>query len=61
MKQVLTSQGAILPDALITEAAKRFGYRTAGKTVVARMEPLVEKLVQEGTFQLAANGRVSLP
>lgn len=61
MKQVLTSQGAILPDALITEAAKLFGYRTAGKTVVARMEPLVEKLVQEGTFQLAANGRVSLP
>ena len=37
MKLVLTSQGAITPEALIKEAAKLFGY----KSITQRINPLL--------------------
>ncbi len=61
MKLVLTSQGAIKSDALITETAKLFGYKSTGKTIVQRMNPLLDRFIQEGTFHLAANEMVCFP
>ena len=61
MKLVLTLQGAITPDALIRETAKLFGYKSISKTIIQQINPLLEKFIQKGTFQLAANGMVNLP
>ena len=60
MKQVLEAQGSMPPDALVTEAAKLFGYKSTGRMLAQRMRPLVDSLIQEGTFHLAANERVTL-
>ena len=58
---VLTLQGAITPEALIREAAKLFGYKSISKTIIQQINPLLEKFIQKGIFQLAANGMVNLP
>lgn len=60
MKQVLEAQGSMPPDALVTEAAKLFGYKSTGRMLVQRMRPLVDSLIQGGTFHLAPNERVTL-
>ena len=60
MKQVLEAQGSMPPDTLVTEAGKLFGYKSTRKTLAQRMRPLVDSLIQEGTFHLAANERVTL-
>lgn len=61
MKLVLTSQGAITPEALIKEAAKLFGYKSTRKAITQRINPLLKKFFQKGIFQLAASGMVKLP
>ena len=60
MKQVLEAQGSMPPDTLVTEAAKLFGYKSTGRMLAQRMRPLVDSFIQEGTFHLAANERVTL-
>ncbi len=60
MKRVLEAQGAMPPDALVTEAGKLLGYKSTGRTLVQRMRPLLDNFIQEGTFHLAANGMVTL-
>ena len=60
MKLVLTLQGAITPDALIKETAKLFGYKSTSKAIIQEINPLLEKFIQKGFFQLAANGMVDL-
>ena len=61
MKQVLEAQGSMPPDTLVTEAGKLFGYKSTGRTLVQRMRPLLDRFIQEGTFHLDANERVTLP
>ena len=61
MRQVLETQGSMPPDTLVAEAGKLFGYKATGKTMVQRMRPLLDRFIQEGIFQLAANERVTLP
>ena len=61
MKQVLEAQGSMPPDTLVTEAGKLFGYKSTGRTLVQRMRPLLDRFIQEGTFHLAANEKVTLP
>ncbi|MCY3551621.1 MAG: DUF3320 domain-containing protein [Candidatus Poribacteria bacterium] len=60
MKFVLTSQGAMPDKSLITETAKLFGYKSARKTVMEKMKPLLDKLVKAGEFQILPNSRVQL-
>ncbi len=60
MRMVLTSQGAISPDALITEAAKLFGYKSTGTKIPKRMKPLLDKLIRDGIFRKAANNMINL-
>lgn len=60
MKLVLTLQGAITPVALIKETTKLFGYKSTSKAIIQQINPLLEKFIQEGIFQLAANGMVDL-
>ena len=61
MKLVLTLQGAITPAALIKETTKLFGYKSTSKAIIQQIDPLLEKSIQKGIFQLAANGMVNLP
>ena len=60
MKFVLTSQGGMPDKSLITETVKLFGYKSAGQTVMRKMEPLLEKLVKSGKFQILPNSMVQL-
>ena len=60
MKSVITIQGAIPRDALIAESVKLFGYKSLGKTVVDRTDPIVDKLVKAGTLQILPNRMVCL-
>lgn len=61
MRQVLETQGSMPPDTLVAEAGKLFGYKSTGRTMVQRMRPLLDRFIQEGIFQFAANERVTLP
>lgn len=61
MKLVLTLQGAITPNALIRETTKLFGYKSINKAIIQQINPLLEKFIQKGIFQLAANEMVNLP
>ena len=61
MKLVLTLQGAITPAALIKETTKLVGYKSTSKAIIEQINPLLEKFMQKGIFQLAANGMVNLP
>ena len=61
MKRVITTQGAILRDALITESVKAFGYKASGETVFKRLRLLLGKLAEVGEFQILPNGTVRLP
>ena len=60
MKFVLTSQGGMPDKSLITETVKLFGYKSAGQTVMRKMEPLLKKLVKSGKFQILPNSMVQL-
>ena len=60
MKFVLTLQGAMPDKSLITETVKLFGYKSAGQTVMRKMEPLLEKLVKSGKFQILPNSTMQL-
>ena len=59
MKQVLKAQGAMPSDTLVTEAGKLFGYKATGRTIVQRMRPLLDRLIQKGKFQIAPNEMVT--
>lgn len=61
MKRVITAQGAISPNALITESVRFFGYKAAGATVVKHLRPLLDKLVKGGEFEILPSGAVKLP
>ena len=61
MKRVVTAQGAISQDALITESVKFFGYKAAGKTITKHLRLLLNKLVKAGEFEILPNGAVRLP
>ena len=61
MKRVITAQGAISRDALVTESVKFFGYKATGATVVKRLRLLLDKLVKAGEFEILPNGTVGLP
>ena len=60
MKLVITIQGAIPRDALIAESVKLFGYKSVRKVAVQRMKPILDKLIEVGTFQILSNGMVHL-
>ena len=60
MKFVLTSQGGMPDKSLITETVKLFGYKSARQTVTRKMEPLLEKFVKSGKFQILPNSMVQL-
>lgn len=60
MKLVLTLQGSITPNALIKEAAKLLGYKSTSKAIIQQLKPLLDRFIQTGTFQLAANGMIDL-
>ena len=60
MKFVLTSQGAMPDKSLITETVKLFGYQSAGKIVMQKMKPLLDKLVKAGKFYILPNNMVQL-
>ena len=61
MKRVITAQGAISQDALITESVRFFGYKAVGATVAKHLRLLLDKLVKVGEFEILPNGAVRLP
>ncbi|MDE0089530.1 MAG: DUF3320 domain-containing protein, partial [Candidatus Poribacteria bacterium] len=60
MKSVLSLQGAITLDALISESVKYFGYKSKGKKIVKKMTPIINKLIENRVFELNQHDMVSL-
>ena len=61
MKRIITAQGAISGDALITESVKLFGYKAVRATVSKRLRPLLNELARDGKLEILPNGNVRLP
>ncbi len=60
MKSVLSLQGAITPDALISESAKYFGYKSKGRRIVERISSIIDELVENRIFSINQQNMVNL-
>ena len=60
MKSVLSLQGAITPDALISESAKYFGYKSKGRRIVERISSIIDELVEHRIFSINQQNMVNL-
>lgn len=57
---VISFQGAINQDSLISETVKMFGYKATSYSIAEYVNKIVEKKIQEGTLLLSSNGMVQL-
>ena len=60
MELVLSLQGAITSDALISESVKYFGYKSKGKKIVEKIKPIIYKLIENKVFGLTQHDMVYL-
>ena len=55
---VLTLQGAITQDSLISEAVKLFGYKATSNSVSEYVRTIVNERVKDGDLELTGNGMI---
>jgi hypothetical protein len=60
MRLVLVAQHATLPAGLITQAVRLFGIKAISRTITERLQTLLDKLIQDGSFQRMPNGMIHL-
>jgi hypothetical protein len=60
MKLVIESQYATLPADLITQASRLLGIKATSWAITKRLQTLLDRLIQDGTFQCLPNGMIHL-
>lgn len=58
---VISQQGAISQDALISESVKLFGYKATSSTIAEYVNRIVNEKIEDGNLLLASNGMVQHP